>query len=73
MPPTLSTTFSKEFGVQRRGGAHQGSQFGRPAEIVARGHLLPTGSAKSLREENMKVPSPKPTIEELQKWVTWKA
>ena len=31
------------------------------------------GSAKSLGEENMKVPSPKPLIEELQKWVTWKA
>ena len=31
------------------------------------------GSAKSLGEENMKVPSPKPPIEELQKWVTWKA
>ena len=31
------------------------------------------GSAKSSEEENVKVPSPKPPIEELQKWVTWKA
>ena len=31
------------------------------------------GLAKSLGEENVKVPSPKPPIEELQKWVTWKA
>ena len=31
------------------------------------------GSAKSLEEENMKVPSPEPPIEKLQKWVTWKA
>ena len=31
------------------------------------------GSAKNLEEENMKLPSPKPPIEELQKWVTWKA
>ena len=31
------------------------------------------GSVKSLGEENVKVPSPKPPIEELQKWVTWKA
>ena len=31
------------------------------------------GSAESSGEENMKVPSPKPPIEELQKWVTWKA
>ena len=31
------------------------------------------GSATSLGEENMKVPSPKPPIEELQKWVAWKA
>ena len=30
------------------------------------------GSAKSLGEENVKVPSPEPPIEELQKWVTWK-
>ena len=30
------------------------------------------GSAWS-SEENVKVPSPKPPIEELQKWVTWKA
>ena len=31
------------------------------------------GSAESSEEENVKVPSPKPPIEELQKWVTWKA
>ena len=31
------------------------------------------GSAKSLGEENMKVPSPEPPIEELQKCVTWRA
>ena len=31
------------------------------------------GSAKSLGEENMKAPSSEPPIEELQKWVTWKA
>ena len=31
------------------------------------------GSAKSSGEENVKVPSPEPPIEELQKWVTWKA
>ena len=31
------------------------------------------GSAKSLEEENVKVPSPEPPIEKLQKWVTWKA
>ena len=31
------------------------------------------GSAKSSEEENMKAPSPKPPIEEFQKWVTWKA
>ena len=30
-------------------------------------------SAESLGEENVKVPSPKTPIEELQKWVTWKA
>ena len=29
--------------------------------------------AKSSEEENVKVPSPEPQIEELQKWVTWKA
>ena len=31
------------------------------------------GLAKSLEEENMKAPSPKPPVEKLQKWVTWKA
>ena len=31
------------------------------------------GTAKSLEEENMKVPSPEPPIEKLQKWVTWKS
>ena len=31
------------------------------------------GSAKSLEEDNIKVPSPKPPVEKLQKWVTWKA
>ena len=31
------------------------------------------GSAKRSEEENMKLPSPKPPIEELQKWVNWKA
>ena len=31
------------------------------------------GSADSLGEQNMKAPSPKPPVEELQKWVAWKA
>ena len=31
------------------------------------------GPTKSSEEENVKVPSPEPPIEELQKWVTWKA
>ena len=31
------------------------------------------GSAKSLGEENVKVSSPEPPIEEIQKWVAWKA
>ena len=31
------------------------------------------GSAGNSEEENKKVSSPKPPIEELQKWVTWKA
>ena len=29
--------------------------------------------AESSEEENVKVPSPEPPMEELQKWVTWKA
>ena len=31
------------------------------------------GSAESLEEEKVKVPSPEPPIDKLQKWVTWKA
>ena len=31
------------------------------------------GLAKSLGEENVKVPSPKPPTRELQRWVIWKA
>ena len=31
------------------------------------------GPAKSSEEENVKMPSPKPPIKELEKWVTWKA
>ena len=31
------------------------------------------GSVKSLGEENMRAPSPEPPVEELQKWVVWKA
>ena len=31
------------------------------------------GSAESSEEENVKEPSPEPPIEELQKWVTWRA
>ena len=31
------------------------------------------GPVKSSEEENMKTPSPKPPIEELEKWVTWRA
>ena len=29
--------------------------------------------AKSLEEENVKMPSPKPPIEELEEWLIWKA
>ena len=31
------------------------------------------GPVKSSEEENVKMPSPKPPIEELEKWVTWRA
>ena len=31
------------------------------------------GSVKNSEEERKKTPSPKPPIEELQRWVTWKA
>ena len=31
------------------------------------------GSAESVGEENLRAPSPKAPIEELQRWVTWKA
>ena len=31
------------------------------------------GPVESSEEENMKTPSPKPLIEELEKWVTWRA
>ena len=31
------------------------------------------GSAENLEEEDKKVPSPKPPVEELLKWVKWKA
>ena len=31
------------------------------------------GPAEGSEEEDVKVPSPKPPIEELRKWVTWKA
>ena len=31
------------------------------------------GPVKSSEEENLKMPSPKPPIEELEKWVIWRA
>ena len=44
-----------------------------PLELEPEVTCFLQGSAKSLEEENMKVPSSKPPIGELQKWVTWKA
>ena len=44
-----------------------------PLELGPEVTCLLQGSAKSFGEENMKVPSPEPPKEELQKWVTWKA
>ena len=47
--------------------------LGEPPELEMEVAYFLQGSAESLGEENMKVPSPKPPIEDLQKWVTWKA
>ena len=44
-----------------------------PPELGPEVTCFVQGSAENLEEENVKGPSPKPQIEELQKWVTWKA
>ena len=53
--------------------ATENLNLGEPLELVPEVTYFLQGSAKSLREENVMTPSPKPPIEELQKWVTWKA
>ena len=47
--------------------------LGELPELVPEVTYFLQGSAMGLGEENVMVPSPKPPIEELQKWVTWKA
>ena len=44
-----------------------------PLELKLEVDCFLWGPVKSSEEEAMKVPSPKPPIEELEKWVTWKA
>ena len=74
MLPTLSTTLPK--GVQSLKEMQQPLRISIWRELPELGPKVTSflqGSAESLGEETMKVPSPKPPIEELQKWVTWKA
>ena len=47
--------------------------LGEPPELVPEVTYFLQGSAKSLGEEDVKAPSPEPPIEDLQKWLTWKA
>ena len=44
-----------------------------PPELGPEVDCFLQGPVKSSEEENMKTPSPKPLIEELESWVTWKA
>ena len=45
--------------------------LGEPPELVLEVTYFLQGSAESLGEVGVKAPSPKPPIEDLQKWVTW--
>ena len=47
--------------------------LGEPPELVPEITYFLQGSAESMGEEDVKAPSLKPPIEDLQKWVTWKA
>ena len=47
--------------------------LGEPPELELEVTYFLQGLAKSLREENVKAPSPEPPIGELQRWVTWRA
>ena len=44
-----------------------------PPELGLEVNCFLQGPVKSSDKENMKMPSPKPPTEELEKWVTWRA
>ena len=44
-----------------------------PPELRQKVNCFLQGPVESSEEENVKMPSPEPLIEELEKWVTWRA
>ena len=63
----------KEPRVQGRGDGHWRSQFGGATRIGARGHLLSQGVSWEFGGREWEGAPPEPPVEELWKWVPWKA
>ena len=54
-------------------GATEDLNLEDPPELGSEVTCFLQGPAKGSEEEDVKAPSPEPPIEELRKWVTWKA
>ena len=62
-------------GLESKGDAEATEHFNleEPLELGLKVTCFLQGTVESSEEENMKMPSPKPPIEELEKWVIWRA
>ena len=69
-----------EYHPSQRGSESEGNEeapkdftLDDPPELGPEVDCFLQGPVESSEEENMKMPSPKPQIEEVESWVTWRA
>ena len=74
MPPTSNTTLPRGFqNLKKMRRPLKNFDLEDPLELKLEVDCFLWGPVKSSEEEAMKDALPKPPIEELEKWVTWRA